>query len=84
MTEKQYQSKTGYQWERQVLKSNRELRNAWCALPAGTLFTVRRKHKGFHLQSEPCKCCGIKVYIANVEPEAVDHVLPPSTQTSIT
>lgn len=54
--------------------SLRKLRNGWSELPAGTVFTIEDKSGGFSLQSDPCKCCGVRVYIRKVHPSAVDIV----------
>ena len=78
MSEKDYQKKTAAQWRGQWLRSLVPLANNLCELPAGTLFRVRDKLGGFHVESAKCKGCGIEVYIRYVRPEQVEHVLPPT------
>lgn len=37
--------------------------NGGIKYPRGTLATITRKFGGFDIESEPCKCCGVRVQI---------------------
>ena len=52
--------------------SLRSLRNGQCIMPAGSTFTIERKQGGFHLVSDPCPHCGIRVFISKVAPQDVN------------
>lgn len=55
-----------------VVRSTREMRNAYAVLPAGTLFAVSRRFSGYDLDSHPCTKCGIQIRINRVEDGALE------------
>ena len=60
ITERTYRSRTDAQWRGARVKSIRPISTHSAKMPAGTVFTVRRKFKGFELVSDPCPHCGVK------------------------
>ncbi|MDD5512895.1 MAG: hypothetical protein PHD09_03930 [Candidatus Omnitrophica bacterium] len=44
------------------------LSNGRYRIPAGVTWTIKRKWKGFDLESDPCSCCGVSVFITEVDP----------------
>jgi len=55
-----------------VVRSRREMRNGYAVLPAGTLFTVRRRFSGYDLDSHPCDRCGVQIRISRVGDAALE------------
>ncbi len=55
-----------------VVSSRREMRNGYAILPAGTLFTVRRRFGGYDLDSHPCDRCGVQLRMTRVDDRHVD------------
>jgi hypothetical protein len=74
VSRKEYERKSEDYWKRVTVRTNRVLRNGWMEIPAGTLCRITDKRGGFKLETEPCKCCGVRVYISKVLPEDVDVV----------
>ena len=58
-----------------VIRSRREMRNGYAVLPAGTLFTVRRRFSGYDLDSHPCDKCGVQIRISRVDDDALEAAL---------
>lgn len=56
-----------------VVRSRREMQNARAILPAGTLFTVKRRFSGYDLDSHPCDKCGVQMRITRVDDGALEH-----------
>lgn len=48
------------------------LRNGLGEQPAGTVYTIERKWKGFSLISEPCGHCGLRLSMTEVPYEDVE------------
>jgi len=42
--------------------------------PAGTLFTISDKFKGFGLWSDPCPHCGVSASIDKVPPQTIELI----------
>lgn len=74
MLRKIYEKYTEKEFKGRKVISLVGLRNGYCRLPAGTLFTIDGKQGGFSLLSDPCPHCGIKVWISKVPPTDVDFV----------
>lgn len=66
ITEKEYKRKPAAYWKGKKAVSNREIRNGWGALPAGTVFTITDKNRGFSVRSKPCSCCGFSLQVTKV------------------
>lgn len=62
--------------ERELLgrkvRALQEIRNGWGSMPAGTVFIIERKFKGFALRAEPCTCCGFRFSVNKVSPGKVE------------
>ncbi len=43
-----------------------KIRNGNMEVPAGTVVTVTNKLKGWTIKTDPCKCCGVSVYVSRV------------------
>ena len=67
--------RTSAWWQGRTVVNTRPPGTLIAELPAGTTWTVQRKHAGLHLQSRPCKCYGIRVSIPNV-PFGVLELVP--------
>jgi len=66
VTRKEYEAKREKEWVGVTVRTRRDLRNGFVAIPAGTLCKIYRKQGGFALETEPCKCCGVRVLIGKV------------------
>ena len=64
-------------WTGKTVRTTRILRNGNIEIPAGTICQILGKSGGFTLKTEPCRCCGVSVFIRKVGPEAVDLVTVP-------
>jgi len=53
-------------WLGKRIKTLREIQNGAMIIPEGTMCEINRKYKGFSLITEPCKCCGVKIFITRV------------------
>lgn len=71
MTYTEYDRWTEAQLKGRKVVSGMELKNGSASLPAGTVYTIEKKFKGFSLVSDPCPCCGVRHYITRVKPHAV-------------
>ena len=74
MTLKEYDRTTNRQFEGRKVRSLVPLQNGRVSIPAGTVFIITRKHRGFHLRSWPCKHCGVQVHISRVGCATVELV----------
>lgn len=79
MDRKTYERTTQAQFIGRKVKSLCPMSNGLYRLPAGMTFTIKKKHGGFDLLSDPCPHCGIQAVIAKVEPTAVE----PADQESL-
>jgi hypothetical protein len=68
---KEYERRTLDYWKTVTVRTKCILRNGHEEIPEGTLCRVTDKKGGFRLQTEPCKYCGVSVYITKVPPEDV-------------
>lgn len=59
-----------------VVCSRREMRNGYAILPAGTLFTVKRRFSGYDLDAHPCDKCGVQIRINRVDDGALEYANP--------
>ena len=66
ITETQYTGKPESWWLGKTLITLEELRNGWGILPKGSKVIVKRKYKGFNIESLPCTCCGLRVTMSYV------------------
>lgn len=57
-----------------VVRTNREIRNHYVSIPAGTEMTVTDKRNGFNLSGPACSCCGVRPFIHRVPWREVDLV----------
>lgn len=73
ITQGEYDRVPERDWIGKAVRSLRPMKNGWAELPAGTLFTIRGKHGGFELVSEPCPCCGIKVHMSKVRCDSLER-----------
>lgn len=46
--------------------------NGWYKFPAGMTWTIKKKHGGFELLSDPCPHCGIQALVSKVDPGEVE------------
>lgn len=53
-------------WNGMLVRSLVDLKNGSGSLPAGSLFTVESTTVGLTLRSQPCRCCGMRLYISRV------------------
>jgi hypothetical protein len=71
---KEYHKYTESYWKKQKVKTNKVLRNGFMEIPAGTVCDIKRKFSGFTLETDPCKVCGVRIYIRKVPHEDVDLI----------
>ena len=72
MDAKTYEKMTNRMVVGRKVISTQALRNGYAELPAGTVFTVQRKLNGYHVESDPCRTCGVKIRMSNVPWHAVE------------
>lgn len=74
ITAREYRRFSEPDWLNVRVRSLVEIRNGYGSLPAGTEYIITRKYRGFELQSEPCPCCGIKVFVNRVSPNSLERI----------
>lgn len=74
VSQNDYEKKTTNYWKTVTVRTKRVLRNGCLEIPTGTICKITNKQGGFTLQTDPCKYCGVRVYITKVPPEAVEIV----------
>lgn len=71
---KEYRKRSSAFWVGKKVRTRGVLRNGVIEIPTGTICEIRRKFKGFTLKTDPCKCCGVSVFISKVPALAVELV----------
>jgi hypothetical protein len=61
-------------WVGSWVRTRTELRNGCTLLPSGLLCKVEGFHRGANLVTEPCKCCGVSVFITKVSWDLLEYV----------
>jgi hypothetical protein len=74
ITDKIYRSLSDREWRGKRLRLLRPVQNTYVILPAGTIVTVKRKFKGFEIEGEACRCCGVRVRMTKVLPQSFEVV----------
>ena len=76
VTMKEYRKFSLDYWVGKNVRTKEVLRNFVTEIPVGTVCKITDKRGGFTLKTEPCKCCGVSVFIRKVNPEDVQLVKP--------
>jgi hypothetical protein len=71
VSRKEYERITADAWKQIKVKTKQVLRNGFMSIPTGTICKIHGKGGGFELETEPCKCCGVSIWIRKVNPEHV-------------
>lgn len=61
-------------WKGLQVRSIAPVKNGFAEMPIGTLYKVTNALGGLTLQSAPCKCCGMEMFIRGVHPRSVEVV----------
>lgn len=61
-------------WVGLKVRARQGMRNGALRFPAGTVLTVREAGGGLRLETEPCKCCGVSIYITRVDARDVEVI----------
>lgn len=65
-------------WPESVVKTLVELRNSLIVIPKGTICKISGTYQGkVDLETESCRCCGIKGHIIRVSADLVEMLEPP-------
>ena len=72
MTPTEYKRMTLSQLKGRKAYTIRPLESGRFRVPRGTLVTITVKYKGFQIETQPCKYCGVQVFMSRVEPYALD------------
>lgn len=64
----QYEKVTAAEWQKFKVRTLCVLRSGMMEIPVGTVCQVHGKGGGFTLKTEPCKCCGVSIFIRKVPP----------------
>lgn len=60
-------------WTGMRVVTRRDMKTQHQRLPAGSTVTVRRTTpKGFIIEREPCKCCGVSVYMTGIGSNSIE------------
>lgn len=59
-------------WEGRIVRTCCVLRSGMNEIPTGTLMRVTYNRSGLHLETKPCQCCGVKVFIRGVSESDVE------------
>lgn len=54
------------EWVGRKVETVAVMRNGNQEIPAGTVAEVTQARSGLTLKTDPCKCCGVRVYITRV------------------
>ena len=62
-------------WLGKKVRTRHDIHTSQLVAPAGTIFGIIRKHKGFGIiKAEPCACCGLRGKIVEVRPELLELI----------
>jgi len=61
-------------WVGKLVRTKREMRNGVAAVKAGTLCEVTSGHNGASIQTIECPCCGISIYLTQVDWNSLDFL----------
>lgn len=61
-------------WIGKRVRLLRESRNRVTCVPSGSILIVEGTYRGAGLKSEPCKCCGVSVFITRVPWENLEFL----------
>ena len=61
-------------WIGCTVRAKRDIRNGYMMLPAGTLFIVDSAHRKANLRSKRCDCCGMWMFVTQVEWDALEFL----------
>ena len=70
------------EWVGRRVETLVEMRNGAISIPAGTFAHVTYARAGLTLKTEPCKCCGVGVYITRVRASDVRLAAPEQSQSA--
>jgi hypothetical protein len=54
------------------VRLKRTLKNGIIEIPAGKVCTIESWYRGACLRTDPCECCGVRVYITKVPQSALE------------
>ncbi len=74
MDRKTYKRTTENEFIGRKVKNLTTLTSQLGKFPAGMIWTIERKSRGFELISDPCPHCGIRACITKVPPRAVELI----------
>ncbi|GAB1361785.1 hypothetical protein MASR1M32_10210 [Rhodobacter sp.] len=73
ISQSQYKAHPERWWIGKRVRARHDLQNGWFIAPAGSVFVITKKRNGFGLSlAEPCKCCGLRGSISEVEPQLLE------------
>lgn len=52
----------------------RSIRNGYIEVPAGREVEITGKRNGLAIAAEACECCGVRVFMTRVDPQALEEV----------
>jgi hypothetical protein len=56
-----------------LVRTTQELSTGVVKIPVGKILKIDGKQNGLHLISEPCGCCGVRVYVRKVSPSRTSY-----------
>jgi hypothetical protein len=74
ISDRDYKQKPLSYWKTIIVRTNVVLHNGVIEIPVGTKCTITDKRGGFTLKSEPCKLCGVSIFITKVPPKKLSIV----------
>ena len=72
VSRKEYEKRTEAQWKGVKVRTLCDMHNGIINIPKGTVCQIYGKSGGFSLETEPCKRCGVSIFIKKVAPRYVE------------
>lgn len=74
MTYAEYRRRTLKDLQKGLWRTQRVIRNGNLEVPIGTVVEITYKMKGLTIQTDPCKHCGVRIFVSRVEPTALEEI----------
>ena len=74
VTQSEYKKKTKKFWNGKKVRLLSDITTGVMLIPKGKICTINDKLSGFGLISDPCDCCGVRVFVHKVPPSWVELV----------
>jgi hypothetical protein len=71
MNRREYEKTPARELKGRRARLERDVRNGWATIAAGTVVTITGKRGGLEIETDRCQSCGVRVHVRKVEPDAL-------------